>query len=154
LKDIYGALVKPVYIQDAAAKAAAIDDFKTEFAPSQLAHLEKLVGPDGTFSQNGRILVGDILVVCGELNKTEFFFFFFCKKKKKKKKKKSFEPAVGRRSQLGQLPQAQGINDNKTKFARTKIFVSRPSTTSTTSRCWANLPRHPDTPLIDSPLIQ
>ncbi len=63
-QDIYGALAKPAYIQDAAAKAAAISEFREKTAPQHLGYLERLVQEGGTFSQNGRILIGDIMATC------------------------------------------------------------------------------------------
>jgi len=62
-QDIYGFLAKPVYMQDAGAKAAAVRDILDKTVPQHLGYLEKLVGPNGQFSPN-RLLVGDVLVIC------------------------------------------------------------------------------------------
>ncbi len=63
-QDIYGFLAKPLYIQDATAKAATIKDTLEKTVPLHLGYLENLIGANGQFSPN-RLLVGDILVVCG-----------------------------------------------------------------------------------------
>lgn len=62
-QDMYAAVAKPLYVP-AEAKAAAVKDVLEKHIPHHLGHFESLVGANGRFSSN-RLLVGDILVICG-----------------------------------------------------------------------------------------